>query len=139
MENVMFLNPFAWDYQVWRIFFLIAALWNFLGIFGMIWPQESFKNMFGKETDDDIMILLYQTLWGSVLLLGIGYLIIAYNPGTNLGLVLLGIIGKIADAYSFILYYRKGLFQKRILVAAIGDLIFCFFFICYLFGGVRTA
>lgn len=135
----MFLNPFSWGYQVWRAFFVVAALWNFLSIFGIIWPHETLERATGKKIDDEIAILLYKTVCSSILLLGIGYLIIAFDPAANLGLVLLGIMGKIIAGVSFIYQYKTGIFKRPALNGAVGDLIFCLFFLLYFIGGVRGA
>ncbi len=133
----MLINPLNWDYQVWRFFFLISAIWNFMGIFGVIWPRQSFMGFFGQDTEDQITIGIYRLLWTNVLLFGIGYLIVAYDPGSNLGLILLGIIGKVIASAGFIVLYRQGVSTKGALFGAAGDMLFTLFFILYLIGGSR--
>lgn len=134
----MFLNPITWDYQVWRLFFVVSALWNFLGGLGIIWPQKSFKSFFGEDAVDETTLLLYRLLWGAVFLFGISYLLIAFDPAANIGIIIVGIIGKVAAGVIFLNLYHQGVVGKPARFSAIGDMLFTFFFMLYLLGGDRT-
>jgi len=133
------MNPLEWSYQGWRIFFLISGLWNLLGcIEGIVRPAKNMRRYYDIETNDYYTLFLNRAFWESVLVFGIGYLIIAYDPGKNLGLVIMGIIGKVIVAVTWLILFLRKKAKGSALFAAIGDSIFTIFFIVYLIGGVRT-
>ncbi len=135
----MHLNPLAWDYQMWRVFFVLSALWNFFFAFtGIIWPIRSLKRLCGVENPEEITIILYRSSWMSVLIFGIGYLIIAWDPGAHTGLVIVGIIGKIIASLGWFALFSKGMARKPAFWGAVGDAIFSVFFILYLCGEARV-
>ncbi|MBW1984939.1 MAG: hypothetical protein JRI53_09480 [Deltaproteobacteria bacterium] len=134
----MNVNPLEWSYQGWRLFFLISAIWNLLGcIEGTLLPAKNMLRYYGVETDDSHTLFLNRSFWGAVLVFGIGYLIIAYDPGKHLGIVAMGIIGKILVSANWFYLYGTGRAKAPALFAAVGDSIFTFFFIVYLYSGVR--
>jgi len=127
------LNPLNWDYRTWRKFFLIAALWNFSGALPAIfYPALNMKFFYGVQTDNYYILFLNMAFWGAVLIFGIGYLIVSYNPGKNHGIVIMGIIGKTMVAATW--YYLFGTDRATILsfLAATGDILFTLYFIYYL-------
>jgi len=73
-----------------------------------------------------------------VVLFGVSYIIIAYDPKSFPGLLLLGIMAKVLAAGTFIIYHVKGFLQKGILVGVVGDLLFSLFFALYLIGGAQS-
>jgi hypothetical protein len=131
----MFFNPLTWDDQAWRLFFVVSALWNFMSGLGIIWPHESFKTFFGKEADDEITLILYRLLWISVFIFGISYLLIAFNPAANLGVIFIGVLGKVTACVIFLNLYRQGVVCKPARFSAIGDMLFALFFTLYLLVG----
>ena len=134
----MNVNPLEWSYQSWRLFFLISAIWNLLGcIEGTLLPGKNMLRYYGVETDDYHTLFLNRSFWGAVLVFGIGYLIIAYDPGKHLGIVLMGIIGKILVSVNWFYLYGTGRAKASALFAAVGDSLFTLFFILYFYGGVR--
>ena len=132
------INPLTWSYEGWRIFFLVSALWNLTGaIPALIVPARNLKVMYNLETDDYYTVFLNRALWWAILVFGIGYLIIAYDPGRHLGIVLMGIIGKTVIAAHWYYLFGKGRATYAVVLAATGDSIFTVFFVLYLFNGPR--
>jgi hypothetical protein len=134
----MNVNPFEWGYQGWRLFFLISAVWNLFGsIDGILRPANNMLRYYSLETDDNYTLFLNRSFWGAVFVFGIGYLIIAYDPGKHLGIVAMGIIGKILVSVNWFYLYGIGRAKSPALFAAVGDSLFTLFFIVYLYGGAR--
>jgi len=133
------LNPTKWDYQAWRKFFLIAALWNFTFIPpALLFPSFEVRLMYGLKTSDFYILYLNTAFFLTVLVFGIGYLIIAYDPGKNLGIILMGIIAKTMVGIGF--YYLFSI-DKVTLIPVFGgtvDLLFTLYFIYYLIKGPRS-
>ena len=132
------LNPLSWSYEGWRIFFLVSALWNLSGsIPALIAPGLNLKMLYNIESDDYYTIFLNRALWWAVLIFGIGYLIIAYDPGQHLGIIVMGIIGKTVIAGHWYYLFGRGRATPAAVFAATGDSIFTLFFILYLVSGPR--
>lgn len=130
------LNPSAWTYANWRLFFVIAALWNLgAAIPGILYPELSMKIFYGVDLQDFYAILFYRSFWISVLIFGIGYLMIASAPEKHTGVIIMGIIGKIVVAGVW--YYLVFHGQARLMAffGAAGDSLFTIYFIiCLLIG-----
>ena len=133
------LNPIKWGYQTWRKFFLIAAMWNFSFAFpALLFPSLEVRLMYGIQTSDFYILYLNTAFFLTVLVFGIGYLIIAYDPGKHLGIVLMGIIGKTMVCIGF--YYLFSIDRVTLLpvFGGTGDLLFTLYFIYYLKKGPRS-
>ncbi|MCK5130711.1 MAG: hypothetical protein KAR40_00990 [Candidatus Sabulitectum sp.] len=130
------LNPAIWEYATWRKLFLISAIWNFAGaIPGILFPALSMRLFYGIQTDNYHTLFLTSLFWGTVFLFGIGYLIVANAPVKNLGIIAMGVTGKVilASAWYCIYFLCKGRATIVVVGAATGDLIFAIYFCCYLF------
>ena len=126
-------NPFQWEYGKWRKFFLLSACWNMFGaIPALIAPRLNMLIFYGVKTDDFYMLLLNRFAWVAILIFGIGYLIIAYDPKRAVGIIIMGIIGKTCVAVLW--YYLFGIDRATIFAvfAATGDSIFTLYFIAFL-------
>ncbi len=135
------LNPTIWEYETWRKFFLVSALWNFCGaIPGIFFLFLSMRLFYGVQTDDYHTLFLSSLFWGAVLMFGIGFLIVANAPIKNLGIIVLGAVAKIIVA--FVWYYIYFLYKDRatiiVVSAATGDLAFAIYFCYYLAKGPRS-
>ncbi len=139
MESIIQkLNPFIWDYPTWRKFFLISALWNFSGgIPAACFPALNMKLFYGISTSNFMAIHLNFAFWVTVILFGIGYLMIAYSPFQNRGLVILGILGKSLVAIGWYYLYIVDRATIVSVLAGTGDLIFTVYFIIYMIRAVE--
>ena len=126
-------NPFQWDYGKWRKFFLISACWNMFGaIPALIAPQLNMLIFYGVKTSDFYTLLLNRFAWVAILIFGIGYLIIAYDPKRSVGIVIMGIIGKTCVAVLWYYLFSIDRGTGFAVLAATGDSIFTLYFIAFL-------
>ena len=128
-----------WGYRSWRIFFAISAIWNFCGaIPALLFPETNLHQFYGIVTNDYYTIFLNRGLWLAVLLFGIGYAIVAYDPGRNLGIIIMGIMGKITVAIHWFYLFGIDKATGYAVFGATGDSLFTVFFIIYLVQGPRA-
>ena len=93
-EKVM--NPQSWNMADWRIFFVIAGMWNFsIALPALLMPRFYIRLMYGFRTDNFYIIMLNTVFFIIVSLFGAGYFMVACDPAKNTSVTVLGIIGKI--------------------------------------------
>ena len=135
----MTMNPLSWSYRDWRIFFIVAALWNALGaVPGLCFSALNLEIFYGVEGADDLTIFLNQCVWWAVLVYGIGYLIVASAPDRHLGIVAMGIIAKVIIAALWIRLFAIDRATFMAAFAALGDSVFTLLFVLYLIKGPRA-
>jgi hypothetical protein len=116
-----------------KILFIIAAFWNLAGaIPGYFDTANTFNLFFGRELDDPLFFAIYKGSWGTTLLYFFGYLIVAYNPASQWGIVIVGTIGKVFFAAKLLDLYLSGLANPIVLIVITGDFIFTLLFLYYL-------
>ena len=98
-------------------------------------PKFYFFIMYGVHTDDFYRLFLNTVFMIVVLIFGIGYLIVAYDPPARKGIIFLGAMGKIVVGIMF--YYLLAIDRVTLLppLAGTGDLIFTLYFVHYLVKG----
>lgn len=139
MNQTRSISPIGWSYRSWRIFFLVSALWNLSGSLpALAFPELNLELFYGITGADYYMVFLNRALWWAVLIFGIGYLIIAHDPGKNLGIVIMGIIGKTVIAVHWFYLYGIGRAEIFPVIAGAGDSTFTVFFVIYLWRGPRS-
>lgn len=117
--------------------FVIAALWNFAGALpGLIDSAGMFAREFGRELADPVMVVVYRGAWGTALLYGFGFLMVARNPERHTGVVLMGGLGKAFFALHLLYMYLNGWTSEFALVVIGGDVVFVAMFVAY-FMSVR--
>lgn len=130
-------NPIEWSYLTWQWFFVISGCWNLIGaIPGILKPASNLEKYYNIKTEDFITLFLNRSFWLIVLLFGIGYFLIAYDPKLFYGIIIMGIIGKILVAINWIYLFVIGKGEKIIVFGAIGDSLFSIFFILCLFSNI---
>lgn len=116
-----------------RALFITAALWNFAGALpGLIDPAGMFAREFGHALTDPVMIAVYRGAWGTALLYGFGFLLVAFNPVRHTGIVMMGGLGKALFALNLAWLFSNGLTNSFALVVIAGDIVFCALFVAYL-------
>jgi hypothetical protein len=115
--------------------FALGAAWNVviaLSILGA--PMFSLRLLYGHEPggDDQLLAMLDRDFAFCVLLFGIGYGIVAFDPSRNHGLVWLGILGKLGVVATLSQRWLSGVATAWVLPAAAGDLVFAALFIWFL-------
>lgn len=127
----------------WRLFFVVAAIWNLVGgLPGVIAPAEMFAREFGRDLADPVLVSVYRGAWGTALLYGFGFLIVARDPIRHSGIVLMGGTGKALFALNLAVMFFKGLTSSFAIVVILGDAVFCALFVAYVIwlrrGGHRV-
>ncbi len=135
----MHWNPLHWDYQVWQWFFVVSGVWNLIGATdGLLRPALNLEKYYNVKTDDYYTLFLNRSFWWCVLIFGVGYLLIAYDPVLFYGIIVMGIIGKVIVAANWYYLYLRGRAQTAVIFGATGDSIFTVFFVLALFSDVLS-
>ncbi|MBT9444137.1 MAG: hypothetical protein IV086_00405 [Hyphomonadaceae bacterium] len=117
-----------------RVFFVIAALWNFAGAApGLIDSAGMFAREFGRPLTDPVMVAVYRGAWGTALLYGFGFLMVAYNPLRHSGIVAMGGAGKALFALNLFHMRQNGWTSDFAIVVIAGDVLFVAIFLAYFF------
>jgi len=136
LERTMDLR--GWDLSAWKKFFVVAGLWNFSFVLAaFLMPVFFIRLMYGIHTDNFYIIYLNLAFFVAVALFGIAYFMIAIDPPANTNLVILGIIGKTAVAFTFYYLFAIGRISFLAILAGTGDLLFALYFLHYLVKGPR--
>lgn len=118
-------------YQRYRIFFVIAGLWNISAGIGALFMPIFHRSLFfskAVEAPGFIGQLNSHSFWICVLFFGIGSLIVAYRPDKNHGILWMAGFGKTYFFGLWTWYFLQGKITSFALAGAIGDLIFAFLF-----------
>jgi len=117
----------------------VAAIWNILGSLpAIIAPGINMRLFYGVRTNDSYTLALNRGFWIAVLVVGIGYLIVAYDPAKRIGIIWLGIVGKIVVAASWFYYFIIDRATETAVFVALGDSIFTLCFVYYICRGTRN-
>ncbi|MVA96954.1 hypothetical protein GN330_06775 [Nitratireductor sp. CAU 1489] len=120
------------ELRLFRSFFTIAALWNFAGaVPGLFDTAGMFAREFGRDLSDPVMIAVYRGAWGTALLYGFGFLVVAWSPVRQSGVVLMGGLGKALFALNLAYLFLNGWTSDFAIVVIGGDVIFCSLFVVY--------
>ena len=112
----------------WKIFFAVAALFNLLiGLSVMIAPQYS-----APVPLDDVALLPIRVVGWFVFVFGIGYAIVSRDPLRHVGIVRIGVIGKLGMFVITLLTCLTGLGSWSQAVPAFFDLPWAIGFIVFL-------
>ncbi len=118
---------------LFRMLFVIAALWNFAGAFpGLLDSAGMFEREFGRELTDPLMIAIYRGAWGTAFIYGFGFLAAAYRPVRHTGIVLMGGIGKMLFALNLFAMYLNGWTSDFAVVVILGDILFVTLFVTFI-------
>jgi len=84
--------------RFWRFFFAVAGLFNLLGgAIGLLDVGAGFER---QGLPPPVYPFAFQILLGAVMILGIGYLMVAWNPARHRGIVWIGLLTKL-DGFAF--------------------------------------
>ena len=120
----------------WSIIFYIAAIYNLsAAIPSLANYSMNLEIYFARSTvPDEFLAFFYHIgFWFSVLIFGIGYLLVARKPSENHGIIILAIIGKIGVGIGFIFAYWIGKATIMLAIGGFGDLFFAAMFLYFLF------
>ena len=127
------------ELNLFRLLFVIAALWNLTGAgFGYFNTDFTFEHFFGRELTDPLIHAIYKGAWGTTFVYFFGYLIVARNPIKHSGIVIVGGIGKVGFAISLLQLYMSNIASQVVLIVVVGDSIFMLFFFYYFYRLYKT-
>ena len=126
----------------WRNMWIAAAVFNFIIavplIFATTWTYEIAYGI--SQSDIDAMALrLWRDFGIFVLLIGVGYYLVAIDVTKNRALALLGVFAKLFDVVTLTYRYFIGIAQSIVLVPAAIDGIFMLLFIWFLFKTSKSS
>ncbi|MEJ2610492.1 MAG: hypothetical protein P8179_10475 [Candidatus Thiodiazotropha sp.] len=122
------------EFVLFQIFFIVAALWNMIGvIFGYLNTEYTFQGLFGRELTDPLFYAIYHGAWGTTLVYFFGYFIVAKDPLRHTGIVIVGGIGKVGYAITMLKLFLAGIASSYALIIIIGDFIFSVIFVVYFY------
>jgi hypothetical protein len=131
----MTTDSHAKQYRRFATVLYIAAAWNLVGAALTLADMPKHLEVFfgpGASLNDPVALINTYGFWGSVVLFGIGYLIVARRPRENHGIVLLAVIGKIGTFVIWGWAWLHAEVTALALAGGIGDLAFAAVFIRYL-------
>jgi hypothetical protein len=116
----------------WTVFFTLAAAFNF-SMGGPIFFASAWSYSVAYAGPPDPAAIRF---WGdfgyAVLLIGLGYAIIALDVDRNRGIVWLGIVAKLFDMIVLPLRWLEGLAHPIVVIPAAIDGAFCLGFVWFL-------
>lgn len=120
--------------KFWKILFLIAGLYTAGGVLpGIIDPEKGVLEFTGRVIEDWFVIYFFRSLWITVSVFGIGFLIVAKNPNKHIGIVIMGFLGKLLFATNVLMQNQNGNLSQMAMTAAVVDLIFVTAFGIFIF------
>ena len=119
--------------KYYKLLFIIGAIWNF--ILALSYLAQTF---IGPVEFSGRALMYYQGFLISVLLFGVGYLIVGLDIKKNHGIVWLGAVGKVLVFGSFLANYLMGHLPLYLVLIGTGDLIFALLFFEFLFWSKKA-
>lgn len=119
----------------WSTLFWVAFGYNLFGASGPLLQPELFLKLFFVAPPQSMSVVSQVHLqlgWVSVLSFGIGYAFVALDPTKNRGIVWLGMAGKMYVGLLFVLFWSKGHLQLAAMLGGLGDILFAFLFLLFL-------
>ncbi|WP_028314350.1 hypothetical protein [Desulfatibacillum aliphaticivorans] len=130
------LAPSKWSYSQWRKFFIIAAIWNiFFAAPASFWPEFNMKIFYDVLYGEDYAIILNRCFWIFILALGVGFGVVSKGPEKNHGVLVIGVIVKIALAITWFGLVLDRMATFVALFCALGEALFVIYFVYYLISG----
>lgn len=125
--------------QIWRMFFWVAAVFNFLaGLPPLLAPTLTTISI-GMPAPDPQYIYIVQMFGAAVSIFGIGYALVALGQAGQRQIITLGLIGKIGVVALLALRTRDIEVPQQLVTAASGDFLFSIGFAVFLFSRATTS
>ena len=120
--------------RFWKITFLIAGIYTSFGVIpGIFNPEQGLLDITGQIIEDWNTLYFFRSLWITVFVFGIGFLIVALNPAKHIGIVIMGLLGKLFFASNVLFQYSNEKVSQIAMTAASIDLIFVLLFGIFIF------
>lgn len=120
--------------RIWKIVFLIAGIYTAGGVLpGIFNPEQGLLDFTNQIIDDWNTVYFFRSLWITVFVFGIGFFIVAQNPAKYIGIVIMGLLGKLLFASNVLIQYSSEKVSQMAMSAAVVDLIFVLVFGIFIF------
>jgi len=123
--------------RIWTVIFVVAALFNFAVGLPMLLATEAMLASLGQPVPDDLLMTRLASLL--IVVLGIGYAMVARDPVANRPILWLGVIGKAPIPLLVWLSGGAAALSSSAFILSLGDLAFATLFLLYLLTHRRAA
>lgn len=123
--------------RIWTVIFVVAALFNFAVGLPMLLAPEAMLASLGQPVPDDLLMTRLASLL--IVVLGIGYAMVARDPVANRPILWLGVIGKAPIPLLVWLSGGAAALSSSAFLLSLGDLAFATLFLLYLLTHRRAA
>jgi uncharacterized membrane protein len=120
--------------RFWKMTFLIAGIYTSIGVVpGIFNPEQGLLDFTGHIIEDWNTLYFFRSLWITVFVFGIGFLTVALNPAKHVGIVIMGLLGKLFFASNVLFQYSNEKLSHMAMTAATIDLLFVLLFGIFIF------
>lgn len=123
--------------KFWTVIFVVAALFNFAVGLPMLLAPDVMLASLGQPIPDDLLMTRLASLL--IVVLGIGYAMVARDPVANRPILWLGVIGKAPIPLLVWLSGGAAALSSSAFLLSLGDLAFATLFLLYLLTHRRAA
>lgn len=123
--------------RIWTVIFVVAALFNFAVGLPMLLAPEAMLASLGQPVPDDLLMTRLASLL--IVVLGIGYAMVARDAVANRPILWLGVIGKAPIPLLVWLSGGAAALSSSAFLLSLGDLAFATLFLLYLLTHRRAA
>ena len=115
---------------VWKLIFWVAAIFNFAVGLPMLLAPEMLLPAIGQPLPDDLLMIRLAALL--IVVLGIGYGMVARDPAANRPILWLGVLGKAPIPLLVWISGGAAALSSSAFVLSLGDLAFAALFLLFL-------
>ncbi len=115
---------------VWKLIFWVAAIFNFAVGLPMLLAPEVLLPAIGQALPDDLLMIRLAALL--IVVLGIGYGMVARDPAANRPILWLGVLGKAPIPLLVWISGGAAALSSSAFVLSLGDLAFAALFLLFL-------
>jgi len=120
--------------RFWKITFLVAGIYTTFGVLpGIFNAEQGLLDFTNQIIADWNTLYFFKSLWITVLVFGIGFFIVALKPAKHIGIIIMGLLGKLFFASNVLLQYSNEKLSQMAMTAAFIDLIFVLLFGIFIF------
>ena len=123
--------------RLWKVLFVIAALFNFAVGLPMLLAPEAMLASLGQPVPDDLLMTRLASLL--IVVLGVGYGMVARDPAANRPILWLGVLGKAPIPALVWLSGGQAALASSAFILSLGDLAFATLFLVFLLTHRRPA
>lgn len=123
--------------RIWTVIFVVAALFNFAVGLPMLLAPEAMLAGLGQPVPDDLLMTRLASLL--IVVLGIGYAMVARDPVANRPILWLGVIGKAPIPLLVWLSGGAAALSSSAFLLSLADLAFATLFLLFLLTHRRAA